>query len=80
MRTRTLRVGSWTLGIASPSPGAPAKGGIHFPKQWCHTKAWETASRTVGATPKTGSLYPQLKGLDRGLDVHIPKSKAHTKQ
>ena len=37
------------------------------------------ASPTQGATPKRGSLYPQLKGPHRSVGVHIPNSRGHAK-
>ena len=50
-----------------------------WPNSRGHTEVWESVSPTQGATPKCGSLYPQLKGPHQSVGVCIPNSRGHTK-
>ena len=52
--------------------------GVRIHNSRGHTKAWESITPTRGATPKRGSLYPQLKGPHQSVGVHHPHSRGHT--
>ena len=41
--------------------------GVNLPNSRGHTEAWESVSRTRGATPKRGDAYPQLQGHTEAL-------------